>query len=221
MLALPDVQQIAADNASKVQKRQARYYNASRREVRYNLGDKVWKRNRVLSSALQGVAAKLAPKFTGPYTIAAHLGPNVYEVVDQDVKSASKIHMEDLKPFHERTASEEDSEEEQAEASPPEVSEEHDVSTKRHSANARIPEVEAHPRKRGRPRKARLVMKQTAQILGRQASKRTLVANGTDKRPVPVALPHLYPDHAGDPQVRGTPPRLLARRRTLLGARER
>ena len=64
MLALPDVQQISADYASKAQKRQARYYNASRRKVRYNLGDKVWKRNRVLSSALKGVAAKLAPKFT-------------------------------------------------------------------------------------------------------------------------------------------------------------
>ena len=82
MLVLPDVQQIAADNASKAQKRQARYYNASRRKMRYNLGDKVWKRNRVLSSVLQGVAAKLAPpKFVGPYTIAAQLGPNVYKVV--------------------------------------------------------------------------------------------------------------------------------------------
>ena len=105
----------------------------------------------MLSSALQGVAAKLAPKFAGPYTIAAQLGPNVYEVVDQDGKSTGKIHVEDLKPFHERTVSEEDSEEEQAEASPPEVSEEHDASTKRHSANARIPETEAHPRERGRP----------------------------------------------------------------------
>ena len=112
MLALPDVQQIAADNASKVQKRQARYYNASRREVRYNLGDKVWKRNRVLSSALQGVAAKLAPKSAGPYTIAAQLGTNVYEVIDQDRKSVGKVHVEDLKLFHERMASEEDSEEE-------------------------------------------------------------------------------------------------------------
>ena len=183
MLALPYVQQIAADNASKAQKRQARYYNASRREVRYNLDDKVWKRNRVLSSALQGVAAKLAPKFAGPYTIAAQLGPNVYEVVDQEGKSAGKVHVENLKPFHVRTASEEDSKEEQAEASPPEVSEEHDASTKRHSANARIPETEAHPRKRGRPRQARLVVKQAAQILGRQASKQKLVANGADKRP--------------------------------------
>ena len=109
MLALPGVQQIAVDNASKAQKRQARYYNASRREVCYNLGDKVWKRNRVLSCALQGVAAKLAPKFAGPYTIAAQLGPNVYEVVDQDGKSVGKVHVEDLKPFHERTAGEGDS----------------------------------------------------------------------------------------------------------------
>ena len=153
MLALPDVQQIATDNASKAQKRQARYYNASHREVRYNLGDKVWKRNRVLPSALQGVAAKLAPKFAGPYTIAAQLGPNVYEVVDQDRKSLGKVHVEDLKVFHERLASEGDSEEEQAEASPPEISEERDASTKRHSANAKIPKAETHPRKRRRPRK--------------------------------------------------------------------
>ena len=136
----------------------------------------------MLSSALQGVAAKLAPKFAGPYTIAAQLGPNVYEVVDhQDRKSVDKVHVKDLKPFHERTASEKDSEEEQAEASPPEVSEEHDATTMRHSANARIPETEAHPRKRDRPRKARPVVKRTAQILGRQASKRTLVANRADE----------------------------------------
>ena len=117
MLALPDVQQLAADNAAKAQQRQARYYNASRREVRYNLGDKVWKRNRVLSSASQSVAAKLAPKFAGPYTIAAQLGQNVYEVVDQDGKSVGKAHVEDLKPFHEKKASEENSEEEPADAS--------------------------------------------------------------------------------------------------------
>ena len=80
-------------------------------------------------------------------------------------------------------ANEGDSEEEQAKASPPEISEERDASTKRHSANVKIPEAETHPRKRGRPRKARLVVKRTVQILGRQASKRTLVANSADERP--------------------------------------
>ena len=167
MPVLPDVQQIASDNAPKAQKRQARYYNASRREVRYNLGNKVWKQNRVLSSALQSVAAKLAPKFNSPYTIAVQLGANVYEVIDQDGKSVAKVHVEDLKPFHGRTASQEISEGEQAKASPSEISEERNASSTSHSANAEAPEAEAHPRKRGRPRKARLVVKRTAQLLGK------------------------------------------------------
>ena len=178
MLALPDVQQIAADNASKVQKQKTHYYNASRREVCYNLDDKVWKRNRVLSFALQGVAAKLAPKFACPYTIASQLEPNVYEVVDQDRKSAGKVHIEDLKPFHEKMDSEENSEGVQAEACPSEISEERNASPTSHSANAEAPEVEAHPRPRGRLQEARLVVKRTAQILGRRANKRTLVADG-------------------------------------------
>ena len=78
ILVVPDVKKIAADNSSKAQKRQVRYSNASGRDVRYNLGDKVWERYRVISSALQDVAAKLAPrKFAGPsYSIAAQLGVN-------------------------------------------------------------------------------------------------------------------------------------------------
>ena len=138
----------------------------------------------MLSSASQSVAAKLVPKFAGPYTIAAQLGPNVYEVVDQDGKSAGKVHVEDLKPFHEKTASEENSEGEQAESSPSEISEERNASPTSHSANAEALEAEAHPRPRGRPWKARLVVKRTAQILGRRANKRTLVADGADERPM-------------------------------------
>ena len=34
----------------------------------------------------------------------------MYEVVNQDGKSAGKVHVEDLKPFHEKAASEENSE---------------------------------------------------------------------------------------------------------------
>ena len=99
----------------------------------YNLGYKVWKRNRVLSSALQGVAAKLSPKFAGPYTIAAQLGPNV-------------------------TSSEENSEGEQAEASPSEISEERNALLTSHSTNAEVPEIEVHARPRCRPRNAGLVV---------------------------------------------------------------
>ena len=164
---------------SKAQKRQVRYYNASRHELRYNLGDKVWKRNCVLLSASQGVAAKLAPKFAGPYTIAG------------------KVHVEDLKPFHEKTASEENSEDKQADSSPSEISEECNASPTSHSANAEGPEAETHPRPRGRPRKARLVVKRTAQILGRRANKRTLVETPTQPSTSNAAAPL--------PRLRGRP----------------
>ena len=58
-----------------------------------------------------------------------------------------KVHVEDLKPFHGRTASEENSEGEQAEASPSEISKERNTSSTSHSANAKALEAEAHPRK--------------------------------------------------------------------------
>ena len=152
--------------------------------MRYNLGDKVWKRNPVLSSTLRSVAANLAPpKFASRYTTAAQLGTNVYEVVNQDGKSVGKVHVEDLKPFHGSTASEENSGGEQAEASPSEISEYRNASSTSHSANAEALEAEAHPCKRSRPRNARLVVKRTARLLGRRVNKRTLVADGADKRP--------------------------------------
>ena len=157
----------------------------------------------MLSYALQGVAAKLAPpKFAGFCTIAAQLGPNVYEVVDQDGKSVGKVHVEDLKPFHGKTASEKNSEGEQAEARPSEISEERNASFTSHSANSEAPEAEPHPRKRGRPRKARLVVKRTTRLLGRRANKRTLVADGADKRPTQPSTSDAAPPL---PRPRGRP----------------
>ena len=41
------------------------------------------KKNKVLSSATQGVVAKLAPRFAGPYTITKVLGSNTYELTDR------------------------------------------------------------------------------------------------------------------------------------------
>ena len=199
MLVLLVVQQIAVDNASKAQKPQARYYNASRRKVRYNLGDKIWMRNRVLSTALQSVDTKLAPlKFVGPYTIAAQLGPNVYDVVNQNGKCVGKAHAKDLKPFHGMTASKEKSEGEQAEAIPSEISEERNASFTSHSINAEVPEAKAHPRNGGRPRKPRLwssVDERTSEYWSQTA----LTSDARSQ--VPVTQYRFYLDHAGDPQV--------------------
>ena len=64
----------------------------------------------------------------------------MYEVVDQDGKSVGKVHVDDIKPFHGRTASKENSEGEQAGASPSEISKERNASFTSHSANAEVPE---------------------------------------------------------------------------------
>ena len=126
----------------------------------------------------------------------------MYELVDQDGKSVGKVHVEDLKPFHEKVANEENSEGKQAEASPSEISEERNASSTSHNATAEAPEVEAHPRPRGKPRKARLVVKRTAQILGRRANKRTLVADGADER---LTQPRTSDAAAPLPRPRGRP----------------
>ena len=63
MCQLYHLREIAAQRSHKASERQAAYYDAHRRPVEFTVGDMVWKRNRILSSAIQGINAKLAPKF--------------------------------------------------------------------------------------------------------------------------------------------------------------
>ena len=64
------------------------------------VGDQVLKRQHVLSSAAQGVSAKLATKFHGPFTVSRVLSPVVYELRDAANRPLGKIHVKDLKPYH-------------------------------------------------------------------------------------------------------------------------
>ena len=54
--------------------------------------------NRILSSALQGICAGFAPPFSGPCTISQKLGPNVYELIDEEGDIVPRIPTEELKP---------------------------------------------------------------------------------------------------------------------------
>ncbi|XP_066598854.1 uncharacterized protein [Prorops nasuta] len=78
----------------KASVRQANYYNKGRRDLTFKSGDLVWKRNHTLSSA-----AKLAPRFSGPYTIARVISPVIYELIDPDSRRSPQVHISDLKPF--------------------------------------------------------------------------------------------------------------------------
>ena len=99
MNRLQELQESARARNREQQRRQAGYYNARRRPSPYQVGDKVWKRNRVLSSSAQGVMAKLAPKYVGPYVIIEQCGSNTYKLADDNGEVEELIHAEHLKPF--------------------------------------------------------------------------------------------------------------------------
>ncbi|CAB0039436.1 unnamed protein product [Trichogramma brassicae] len=59
---LSGIRDKATENSQQAQERQAQYYNKKRRNVTFKVNDRVLRRNRVLSSGVKGIAAKLARK---------------------------------------------------------------------------------------------------------------------------------------------------------------
>ena len=79
---------------------QARYYNARHREVTFEIGDIVLKRNYVLSFAANKIMAKLALKFNGLYVVTIKIGKNVYEIKDRLGKTRGSVHVKELKSYY-------------------------------------------------------------------------------------------------------------------------
>ena len=77
--------------------RNAKTYNLRRREQRFNVGDKVWKKNYVLSKAVNDFSAKLAPKYV-PCTVCKVISPLVYKLNDDKGNDIGNWHTKDLKP---------------------------------------------------------------------------------------------------------------------------
>ena len=96
--ALRDLVTLHLETASD---RQERYYNKRHREVVYEIGDRVMRRQHVLSSAANFVPSKLAPKNKDPYTVIRVLSKVVYEVTDSEGR-VDKVHVKDLKPYYEQ-----------------------------------------------------------------------------------------------------------------------
>lgn len=79
--------------------RQSKYYNLRRRDVTYQSGDRVLKRTHVLSSAVEQIASKLAPKYEGPFEVINKKGYNVYKIRKLGSNQTEIAHVKDLKPF--------------------------------------------------------------------------------------------------------------------------
>ena len=100
MTDLQAIQTWVTENLEQANQKQSHQYNLRRRHRAFKVTDLVLKRQRVLSSAAQNFAAKLAPRFEGPFRVKRVLSPLVYELEAPDGTSAGKHHMQDLKPYH-------------------------------------------------------------------------------------------------------------------------
>ena len=85
------------ENLRLANQRAANRYNLRCREVSFQPGDRVWKRNKVLSSAVDYFSAKLSPKFV-PCVVTRRVGNLVYQLENLEGNDIGKWHVEDLKP---------------------------------------------------------------------------------------------------------------------------
>ncbi|KAJ8937207.1 hypothetical protein NQ314_012004 [Rhamnusium bicolor] len=96
---LKETFQLVRVNLARAFTSQGHYYNLRRREWRCRVGDRVMKRDNPLSSAVRNFAAKLAPKYSGPYTVTKVWFPVVYDLKSDTGRKYARIHIKDLKPF--------------------------------------------------------------------------------------------------------------------------
>ena len=182
----------AAEKADKERERQAHYFNERRRKSPYQEGDLVWKRNKVLSSAAQGIAAKLAPKFASPCKITKVLGPAIYELTDNEGNIASPVHTEQIKPY----IAEEVEECEQRSSRPPldEVRDAEedkrkcgsDVAQDTASGQDPVPAGNVRPvgkRARGRPRKTVCIVRRPSKVVRTPSSSEAATSKRKPGRP--------------------------------------
>ncbi|XP_023289217.1 uncharacterized protein K02A2.6-like [Orussus abietinus] len=80
MQKLTQLRERVVHNLQDAFQKQANYYNAGRRKNQFRVGDMILKRQFILFAGTQPFAAKLAPKYHGPFRITNRLSNLVYEV---------------------------------------------------------------------------------------------------------------------------------------------
>lgn len=92
---LADIFQRVTDALTKAYKQNAMRYNLRRRQVRLSVGDTVWRRNFVQSSAAHFFSAKLAPRFVKCKVIKKH-SDVVYDLQEISTGKIGKYHVKDI-----------------------------------------------------------------------------------------------------------------------------
>lgn len=94
---LSEVFNVVKEKLHQAYLRNSKSYNLRKREFTFSEGDKIWKRNHVLSDAVNKFSAKLSPKYT-LCTVKKRVSKLVYLLENEDGTSAGKYHIKDLKP---------------------------------------------------------------------------------------------------------------------------
>lgn len=79
----------------EAQEKFRRQYDKKTRTTQFEVGERVWRKNRELSSAVEHIAQKLLPKYI-PANIIARVGPETFLIRDEGKTGVTKIHANDL-----------------------------------------------------------------------------------------------------------------------------
>jgi transposase len=96
---MQNVQNIAIENIAVQRQKAADRFNKGRKEHIFKVGNLVWRKTNILSSADKRIAASLAHKRDGPFKISRILGKNSVMLETLEGQPAGKRHTEDLKLF--------------------------------------------------------------------------------------------------------------------------
>lgn len=89
------LQQEVSRNLARAHETYRKNYDRGTKQVQFENGERVWRRNRVLSNAEASISQKLCPKFI-PGKIVQKIGKDVYQVQDEGGSTLIKIHANDL-----------------------------------------------------------------------------------------------------------------------------
>lgn len=93
---LPDLYLKVAEKIKLSYERSKTHYNLRKRNVEFNVGDIVYKKNYILSDASKFFSAKLAPRFI-KCKVLKKISPLIYELLDENDKNVGRYHIKDLK----------------------------------------------------------------------------------------------------------------------------
>ena len=96
---LQDTFKIVRNNLEKAAAEQAKHYNLRRRIWKPLIGDLVLVRQHHLSKAADDFAAKLAPKYDGPYIVTGFKSPGIVELILKGGKDVKIAPLSELKKY--------------------------------------------------------------------------------------------------------------------------